>query len=242
MNPPYYSLPTPSSILPKYMISNRDSRSTAQSGAEKKRSHRKFLKLEALSPHDQAFDILFDQLKRLTRGNLSQMSRLLSISRPTIQRWYDGHRPKQWYWPYVLFITLRSNYAILSAKGSKSKAHSLTLAEIAITIGMQRPRKDSPIVQLPQEFRRAINYWTQIGDDIYQPMLTYSTVEKKLIKACLKHHHVELRDFASKNRFEETRVRRAAKSLGMVMKSSGFGKEKQAFYSLPSDWDNDFEA
>lgn len=244
MNPPYYPIPTPSNILPKYMISNKDSRSapsTAMSKAQQKKAHRKFLKLTSLSPHEEAFDILFDQLKRLTRGNLNQMSRLLNISRPTVQRWYDGHRPRQWYWPYVLFIILRSNYAILAAQPSKAKGHKLTLAEIAITIGMQRPRKDSPVKQLPADFRRALNYWSQADTDIYQPTLNFSDVEKRLIKECIKHHRVELNEFSLKYGYERTRVRRAAKAVGMTMQQLGFGAEKQAFYSLPSDWDNDFE-
>lgn len=234
-------LPTPSIIRPKYLLS--------QKGLPVK--HKR--KFKELVPHEEqdrrAFTLLLDSLIILTQGNYTLMGKLCGVSTPTIRRWKDTP-PKQWYWPYVLFIALRTNYEEWKngiRKGQRrTKRWNRSVRRVGVLIGAEQALSYSEEEQswepLPRSFIESLSYYSTASRAVLPPMpVSTDAAEKRLIVECCRSYHVQLDDFAQKHGYSRELVRRAADRLNMVKSQPGYGSEKKAYYTLPDHWGLDEE-
>lgn len=233
-------LPTPSHIRPKYLLS--------QKGLPVSRHQKRFLQPNLLyTTEHEAFTILLDLLNLITHGNNRRMAALMGCSIPTIMKWKKGDHPKQWYWPYVAYMAIRSNYHTwkdsIKVGARRTAKWNKTIRAIEVIVFGDKPvprTGEEAYTPLPLSFRQGVAYFRRGRMDVDREDFS-KPIARQLIIECARDYRVELKDFALRHGTSTKNVRRAADNLGMVKEQAGFGEDKEAYYRLPPEWGLDFE-
>lgn len=173
---------------------------------------------------EQQLDLeLFTQLLKILQlacnGNSNQSSALLGISRLTHRKWMEGHHPPiaQFFWPDVIGYAIERMLIEWRKSASvfiRSKAQEIqTLYNEAKKEGYLRalqPNSDST--------KNATRYFLSL-------FTLYPEVSTRKLK----------RD----GRYAMSTLRRIAIELQLDRRTVGFGADKETFYSLPEDTDNE---
>jgi len=158
----------------------------------------------------------------------------------------------------VLFTVIRTSYEGWkdSVRRGKKRGprYNATVRQVGVICGMIAP--DSQEAEryevLPKSFRHSLNHYVRLTAvdgmevtrseyDIFDPLLSSSMITRRLIVECVRSHYVDLAVFATKHMLDPQRVRRAADSLQMIRVQRGFGADKAGLYTLPEEWELDFE-
>lgn len=182
-------------------------------------SKRRQTKIQAFTPKlDIAeFNSLTDLLFEVFKENSAACARALGISRITWKRWESS--PPTWpFWNIVIRHVIKSYLPSLAARRGITAKHQ------------------ARIIKQLSELKDADRFGEEIGTLAYQLSGAEAHL-RKLLSAKGMHWH-EIRAVAKCGGYTPKTLRRAAKLLGVVKTSEGYGDHKRSYWRLP-DQDDD---
>lgn len=161
----------------------------------------------------EEFTALRDLLYLLFKGSSRSCARALGISVNKWNRW--EHTPPQWiYWNFVIRHVITDHLAYMDKGGiTASRRHKI------LTLLSKIPRHE------------------EITEQVILTSETYRGATLHLRNLLLKKgmYWDEIRLPANCGGYQQKALRLAAKKLGIVQTSEGFGKNKRSFWRLPVD-------
>ncbi len=183
------------------------------------RPKRRQTKIQKFNPKldIEEFNQLTDILFELFKENAAGCARALGISRITWKRWEKD--PPQWpFWNLVIRHVIKSYLPQLAARRGLTRKHQARI-----------------IAQLS-----ALRDGDQLGEEIgtlaYQLSGAEAHLKALLLRKGMFWH--EIRTAANCGGYTSQTLRKAARGLGVVKTTEGFGEKKRSYWRLP-DQDDD---
>lgn len=155
-------------------------------------------------------DLLFEACKE----NNAHCCRLLGIGSKTWSRW-NKEPPTEWWWNIVLRATIKH---VLSAMVAKRR--------------MTTRKHQRRILEAMSKIPHSKDYEAEISNLAYEARGAEEHLRLMLLRG--GKWWSEIRLPANAEGYSESMLKKAAKSLGVVKRQEGFGKEKDSFWRLPN--------
>lgn len=164
-------------------------------------------------------EALIELLYYVTKENGAYCCRLLGISRPTWRKWVK-ETPTEWYWPIVLrqAIKLTLSSMIAQRRATSKKFQNDVLHQLA---------------KIPN----SKEFEDEIANMAYDIRGAQSHLRELLIKK--GRWWSEISSAAHAGGYSKATLRKAAKALGVVKTIEGYGEDKDSFWRLPNEDDED---
>jgi hypothetical protein len=183
------------------------------------KSARRQIKLPKFDPKldvdefNQLTDILFELMKE----SGSRCARILGISRSTWRKW-TTNPPRQWWWNVVLRTVIKHYITALHARRGLTGKHRRTVMDMLAKI----PHSDEFMEELA-----AMAYDLEGATRFLRDTLAGKGM-----------FWDELRKPANSGGYTQQTLRKAARMIGVVKRSEGFGDEKRSYWRLPNEDDD----
>jgi len=164
-------------------------------------------------------EALIELLYYATKENGAKCQRLLCISKPTWRKWAK-HPPTEWYWPMVLRAAIKHT---LSSMIAHRRATSKKFQNYVLTA----------LNKIPQHK----DFEEEIANMAYDIRGAQAHLRDLLIKG--GKYWSSIRSPAYSAGYSTVTLRKAAKALGVVMTQEGYGADKDSYWRLPNEDDED---
>lgn len=186
------------------------------------KSHlRRQIKLEKalLTANVEETEALIELLYYATKENGAHCCRLLDISRPTWRKWVK-ETPTAWYWPMVLRAAIKHTLSsIIAQRRATSKKFQNDVLHQLAKIPHHKEFED------------------EIANMAYE--ITGAQAHLRELLMMKGRWWSEIQTAAHAGGYSKATLRKAAKALGVVKTQEGYGENKDSFWRLPNEDDED---
>lgn len=183
------------------------------------KSTRRQIKLPKFEPEldTDEFNKLTDVLYELMKEKGAACARVLGISRSTWRKW-TTNPPRQWWWNIVLRAVIKQYITALKSRRGLTGKHRRRVMEALSRI----PQADEFMEEIDQMAYNIEGCALYLRDTLGGKGMFWD----------------ELRKPANNGGYTEQTLRRAARKLGVVRRSEGFGDDKRSYWRLPNEDDD----
>jgi hypothetical protein len=182
------------------------------------KSTRRQTKIDLMVPELDVdeFNKLTDVLFELLKENHSKCARILGISRSTWKKW-ERHPPRQWWWTLVLRAVIKSYITGLRARRGLTGKHRRTVMELLRRV----PQGDEFMADIEAQAYNIEGAARYLRDTLGGRGMFWD----------------QLRKSANNGGYTEQTLRSAARMIGVVKRTEGFGEDKRSYWRLPNEDD-----
>lgn len=183
------------------------------------KSSRRQIKLPKFDPKLDVdeFNQLTDILYELMKENGAKCARILGISRSTWRKW-TANPPRQWWWTVVLRTVIKHYVTALNARRGLTGKHRRRVMEMLSKIPQSEEFMEE-LAAMAYDLEGCARY---LRDTLAGKGMFWD----------------ELRKPANCGGYTEQTLRKAARMIGIVKRSEGFGEEKRSYWRLPNEDDD----
>lgn len=163
------------------------------------------------------FNALTDVLFEVFKENGSKCANVLDISRSTWTKWTTDP-PRQWWWNLVLRSVIKSAITGLHSRRGFTAKHRRSVMDLLSKV----PESEALLGEIEAETYNV---------DGAQHFIRLTLGGKGI-------YWDELRKPANCGGYSERTLRKAARMIGVVKKSEGFGEDKRSYWRLPNEDDD----